>query len=82
LKGANAKVRCGGATSESFPVGIGLLQAVGAAVQYCVGFSLGFWQIAAQNMRKKLICGPNTNLGKKCNKKFKFTASPLDKSLN
>jgi hypothetical protein len=24
LKGANAKVRCGGATSESFPVGVGL----------------------------------------------------------
>jgi hypothetical protein len=32
LKGANAKVRCGGATSESFPVGVGLRQGDGLSV--------------------------------------------------
>jgi hypothetical protein len=32
LKGANAKMRCGGATLESFPVGVGLRQRDGLSV--------------------------------------------------
>jgi hypothetical protein len=32
LKGANTKVRCGGATSESFPGGVGLRQGDGLSV--------------------------------------------------
>jgi hypothetical protein len=32
LKGANAKVRCGGSTSEGFPVGVGLRQGDGLSV--------------------------------------------------
>ncbi len=32
LKGANAKVRCGGTTSEGFPVGVGLRQGDGLSV--------------------------------------------------